>query len=384
MLGTLLRQQQEYELAKECFELIVRNQSNNQLSYFHLAFIYQALGLYEEARKISELSIEKFQNPMDYALMVRAYIKENDYDNALLWCNKCYELDPVEFTKSGLSGHFYHFSGDFTKAEEEYHKQKDSDSQQAQNYGTLNLIDVYKTQGRFNDILKIAEESLPKDQGRLQEMAYAYTAKGDFSDALKQCEEMKDGFYRSRYLGELYFKMQLWQKFEELQKEDEKGYIAFLQKEASIDWPVQLGKNFKRVALQRAERLSLRLKGIVEIGKGNFDQAIIYLEQAKSLFRNLHDVNFAFFVEPLALAYFEKGDFEKAREAYESIGKMTYGRKNYGDIYAKSFYMLGKIYEKLGKKGEARKNYERFLDLWKNADPGLPEVDDARARLEAL
>jgi hypothetical protein len=63
---------------------------------------------------------------------------------------------------------------------------------------------------------------------------------------------------------------------------------------------------------------------------------------------------------------------------------MTYGRKNHGDIYAKSFYMLGKIYEELGKKREARRNYERFLELWKNADPGLPEVDDARARLEAL
>jgi len=99
---------------------------------------------------------------------------------------------------------------------------------------------------------------------------------------------------------------------------------------------------------------------------------------------NQGEMDLAYFVESLARAYFMKRDWEKARTEYESIVMMTYGRIRHGDIYAKSFYMLGKIYEEMGKKKEARKNYRRFLDLWKNADPGLPEVDDARARLAAL
>ncbi len=63
---------------------------------------------------------------------------------------------------------------------------------------------------------------------------------------------------------------------------------------------------------------------------------------------------------------------------------MPTGILYWSDIYAKSFYMLGKIHEQQGDTTRAIEHYEKFLSLWKDADPGLPEVEDARNRLAGL
>jgi tetratricopeptide (TPR) repeat protein len=52
--------------------------------------------------------------------------------------------------------------------------------------------------------------------------------------------------------------------------------------------------------------------------------------------------------------------------------------------YARSFYLLGKICEKKGDSKFAIENYEKFLDLWKDADPDIPELIDAKERLSML
>jgi tetratricopeptide (TPR) repeat protein len=75
---------------------------------------------------------------------------------------------------------------------------------------------------------------------------------------------------------------------------------------------------------------------------------------------------------------------EKARTEFEKIIGLTTGRLNFGDIYAKSFYMLRKFAEQRGDKTKAIEHYRKFLDLWKDADPGLPEVEDARKKLAWL
>jgi tetratricopeptide (TPR) repeat protein len=123
---------------------------------------------------------------------------------------------------------------------------------------------------------------------------------------------------------------------------------------------------------------------MIELKKKNFASAIESFKETLSLqTSDPHDKS-AVYVESLAMAYYASGDIDKAQGEYERITSSSTNRLDFGDVYAMSFYALGKIYEQKGWKGKALEQYEKFLDLWKDADPGFPEVDDAKKRLADL
>jgi tetratricopeptide (TPR) repeat protein len=141
-----------------------------------------------------------------------------------------------------------------------------------------------------------------------------------------------------------------------------------------------------RKGVYTEKRTLLYLMGCIDLKRENFSQAIESFNKAISFlpFQYSEYDNHALFIDSLALAYHRSGNLEKALEEYEKITILTSGRKYYGDIYAKSYYMLGKIYEQQGNTAKAIEHYEIFLDLWKDTDPGIDEVDDARERLAGL
>ena len=129
------------------------------------------------------------------------------------------------------------------------------------------------------------------------------------------------------------------------------------------------------------------IQGLVEFGKKHYSKASDLFVNACSRLASESGWPFpttASTVDYLARALFESGDLGGARQNYEKITQLTEGRLGEGDIYAKAFYMLGKIAEQQGDKARASQNYRKFLDLWKDADPGLPEVADAKKRLSNL
>ncbi len=94
--------------------------------------------------------------------------------------------------------------------------------------------------------------------------------------------------------------------------------------------------------------------------------------------------NTPFLKDVLARAYVKKGNLDKAVAEYERLTTFDPKSDEHFLIHPKCHYRLGLVYEQKGLKAKAAERYLKFLGLWKDADPGLPEIADAKKRLAAL
>jgi len=119
----------------------------------------------------------------------------------------------------------------------------------------------------------------------------------------------------------------------------------------------------------------------IELSKGNLEEAIAGFEKAaEDTVIPYTPANWM-----LASAYMEAGRWSDAVEALEGFQEdFTDTRLFYGSWTAKAHYYLGVAHEELGHSNIAIVEYQTFLDMWKDADPDLLPVDNARVRLARL
>jgi tetratricopeptide (TPR) repeat protein len=125
------------------------------------------------------------------------------------------------------------------------------------------------------------------------------------------------------------------------------------------------------------------IRMLILLEKKDFPQAEIQGDSALALAGYSFVRPFCLF--PLVQAQFGNGHSDAAIRTLIDLQKgADESLKRRALYYPKSFYLLGTIYEKKGDTKQAIQNYEKFLDLWKNADLNIPELMNAKTRLAKL
>ncbi len=369
-LGILYFELEEWDRAIALYERNLRNNPDDRLSTWNLIETYEAMGLYDNSHRIIERYLQRNPDNIDFLFkQINVYLYQGEYGQAQAQLEKVLSLDPEN--QLGVD---------------------------------VRMGQILLLEGRFEEALKLFQKMPEANQGRRMILSNLYLVQGRFKE-VQNLLAAKPAFHEP--LGYFFLRIE---KPEEALKEFE-GILERAIEDKNISWQVRtlyaMGIAYTQMnsfdnALRTADEIrSLiplwmqkklmkyydHLRGIIESAKGNFSQALPFLSRAVQSLYAPED-NFpriqAHFNFMLAQAYFQTNNLQKAQETYEKILSLHLGRIEDGDLYARSFYWLGKIFDQRAQRPKAVEHYEKFLQLWENADPGIPEVDEARSRLAAL
>ena len=289
------------------------------------------------------------------------------------------EIKP-DFSMSTLKvGHVYLFMGQYARAESCYAIVASStdkwDRCQARTY--MAAVPAYR--GRFEEALRVLRDGLGADQmeGTLQIFsahkhriaANIYLEMGDYEAAIEAASRFRETAMKAfpenpSYIADFY---------------------AHLLVEAG---KIELAEEALREAEDRPDAETLKqfysyyiVRGGIARARGDIGEAVELYEEG---FRVASDPHLHIRIV-LAEGYLDAGRHDLA------IAMLEKGLSTYDPARAltpipsvRAHHLLGTAYEASGWREKAIEQYEIFLELWKDADPGLRVVEDARERLERL
>ncbi len=344
-------------------------------AYNQMAYKYQEVGNFDRSiwaiNKYIEIAPDE-PNPYDYRGDL--YSCEGMLDEAKSSFAHALTVDP-EFTMSRANlGLMYMYLGQFDSARTTFQQLANESDPSIRSQARFGLGAIAAYRGQLQSALQMFEQGIAADalDGN-DEPGFKHHSRmliwielGDLDAALIDATvglskmDSTDVSVRRWLLERMVRVYSLRKEFDKAQSTMQRLAVALNYKhETNIVWWI--------CAAHIAEARGLR------------DSTVEYRERA-------HDINAFFYVSfELGRAYLMAGQLGRSVYMLEKLSK-DYGHSREFAIIKNVtvHYYLAQAYEQSGWADKAIAEYEKFLEIWKDADPGLETVEDARKRLARL
>jgi tetratricopeptide (TPR) repeat protein/DNA-binding CsgD family transcriptional regulator len=384
-LGMLYYDLEEYEAAVRHADVPIRRGTDHPFPYHTKAAALKALGRSEDAVRLLEAYHERHPaNRVIFWTLIGVRIDAQDYGAALAALDRAGAVFPDPSWADQRGTVLFHTRG-AAAAGEEFQKLFLMDEASLRLKGYERLGSVALSEGRFR---AAAEEfgrgaALAETTGQHEWTATMRQLRGrallEVGDAPAALAEARKAVEAARSAGGGYrlAAALLFQAEVYLQGADTTA-------------TAELVEQFRALAVPGGTRRLLRshdfFRGLAELGAGRPTEAAKLIDKAiaQIVRRDGADCNNILFNYYLASAREKAGDDAGAARALKAILDSRGDSLDFGGLFAKAMIGLARLEEKLGRRAAALEGYRRFLELWKDADPGRPEVAEARARVAAL
>ena len=380
-LGDIYYSMRQFEEAVRQYTKAIEIDPLYKDPYNELAYASEKVGDYEK----SIWAINKYislapgeANPYDSRADLYGY--SGKIDQAIESYKKALEIKPDFYSSLGKLGHMYLLKREYVKAESCYKELCSSGEKYVRSTGRTYLAFVPLYQGKFEQTLRVLNDGIAAD--RLEQAATGndgdreskhllraeiYREKSNLEMALKEVETAIETYRRANP------DYPLWGQHHRVQLLVENNEMAKAEEVARA-----LKQDIEEKTKSQMYRYWFAV-GCIELAKDNFETSLINFEKAA------REVPYFWVRYMLAKTYLESS---RLGEAVTEFEKMLF---RYDDVRAytaiqavKAYYLLGLAYEKSDWNKKAVEKYEEFLEIWKNADLGIPEVEDAKVRLQKL
>lgn len=355
----------DWDLAINYYKRLIKIDPENIGAHLSLGMIYyqkkmmydEGISEFKKVLKLDPIGITHFSS-FTYNVLGWAYLRKGEFEEAHMAFKKYVALLPNQSYPLDCLGDFYLIVGNYDQAIINLQQSLELDPEYSLTSKLLG--ETYMAKGMYNQALISYEKYLDLAESSAQKVeAHYYLGrfhylKGDYESAISECQcalKLNPDMIEAHWIYGLTL--------------GRKKMLDKALSEVSI-----IKELIEKTNVEELKKYYFHLKGELSLGNGQHKQAVDYFNNAA----NIESLDRQFFINALGEAYFKIEELDLAIKELEAVIKIN-------PNYAHSHYLLGLVYWKKGKQEKSKEHFQRFINIWKDADENLPQIIEVKKQL---